>query len=145
MATGFQISTGLQDAILLALAAELNGGKLLIYGGAVPATADASIGSATLLRTIGETTGINFEAATSNGMIVKDTSEVWSAANVATGTATFYRFVTQADDGSSSSSLPRLQGTVGLLDADLILGSTSLVNGVTDPPVSIFMVGLPTS
>lgn len=143
MASIFGISTALQNALLAALAGELNGGKLLIYGGTVPASRDASIGTATLLRAIGDGTGINFETTPVDGKIVKSTAENWSAANVATGTATFYRFVTQADDGTASSTQVRLQGSVGLLDADLILGDVDLVNGITDPPIGIFMVGLP--
>jgi len=143
MASIFGISSGLQDALLTALAGQLNGGKLQIYSGPVPADRDAAIGTATLLREVGVSTGLNFEATPTNGMIVKSTSENWSAANVATGTATFYRFVGQADDGTASTSQIRMQGSVGLLDADLILGSTSLVIGVTDPPIGIFMIGLP--
>lgn len=143
MASIFGISTGLQTALLTALAGQLNGGKLQIYGGTVPAGRDSAIGSATLLREIGSGAGINFEATPVDGMIVKSTSENWSAANVATGTATFYRFVTQADDGTASTSQVRLQGSVGLLDADLILGSVNLVVGITDPPIGTYMVGLP--
>jgi len=143
MASIFEISPAVQDTLLATLAGLFNGGKLNIYGGTVPASCGAALGSAVLLRSIGDGTGISFEPVPVSGMIVKSTSEDWSAPNVATGTATFYRFVTQADDGLASDIQPRLQGSVGLLDADLILGSINLVIGVTDPSIGIYMVGLP--
>jgi len=48
------------------------------------------------------------------------------------------------DTGVATTTAPRLQGSVGLLNADLILGNVGLVAGVTDPAIGIFMVGLPT-
>jgi len=143
----FKISTGLQEVLLQAIAAEFNGNMLMhIYGGAVPATAQDSIGSAIPLRVVsvnGTGAGMSFEAATSNGMLVKSASEVWEGENIATGTATFYRIQTSADTGVASTTLPRLQGSVDLLYGDLVLGSTALVAGVTDPPIGIFIVGMP--
>ena len=144
----FKISTGMQDALLLALASQLNGTMVLnIYSGTVPATADADLGGATLLRTVSVDStgsGMSFEATTSGGMLVKSTSEIWAGQNVATGTASFYRIMNIGDTGATTTTAPRLQGSVGLLNADLILGNVGLVAGVTDPAIGIFMVGLPT-
>lgn len=144
----FKVSTKIQTACLLALAAELNGSMVLkLYSGAVPTNAHDALGSAVLLRTVsnnGAGTGLSFEAVPVAGMLVKSTAQVWSGPNVATGNPTFYRACLIADDGTASSTQPRLQGSVGLLDADLILGSISLVNGITDPPIGIYAVGLPT-
>jgi hypothetical protein len=86
---------------------------------------------------------MNFEALPVGGMLVKSTTEVWSGINVATGTAAFYRIAPSTDTGVLSTTAPRLQGSVGLLGTDLILSNIALVSGVTDPAISVFMVGLP--
>lgn len=145
----FMISTAVQTALLEALAEQFDGLMVMnIYSGTVPATADAALGDAVLLRTVSVNstgTGMSFEATPVGGMLVKATDEVWAGPNVGTGTATFYRIHPIGDTGGLSTTAPRLQGSVGLLNADLILGSTGLVSGVTDPAIGIFMVGLPTS
>ena len=144
----FKISQGLQTALLTAIGTALNGNMLMkIYSGAVPVNAHSDLGSAVLLRTVSVNStgaGLNFEATPVGGMLVKSTSQVWAGPNVATGLASFYRIALSSDTGIASTTALRLQGSVGLLDADLILGSTSLVIGVTDPPIGIFAVGLPT-
>lgn len=143
----FKISSDLQETMLQSISTAMSGNMVMkIYGGTVPANAHDSLGGATLLRTVsnnGAGTGLSFESATVGGMLVKSTSETWKGTNVATGTATFYRMVLLTDDGSADTTVPRLQGSVGVLDADLILGDTALVSGVEDPAIGIYRVGLP--
>ncbi len=128
-----KLSTGMRNALLSggSLKATLDGGEIRIYSGTVPADADASIGGATLLVTIKNGgSGITFGSA-SGGVIQKAGGETWSGTNAATGTASFYRHVLSADDGTSSSSAARLQGTVGVAGADMNLSSVSLTSGAT--------------
>lgn len=113
-----KVSTGLRDGMLVTGSARslVNGKVVKIFGGTVPATADAALGSATLLCTVsvdGDGTGITFEATLVDGALVKTASETWEGVNAATGTATFWRIETAADDGTLSTSAVRVQGTFG--------------------------------
>lgn len=127
-----KLSTGLRNGMLASnsLKSLLASGEIRIYAGTVPADADASIGSATLLCTVKNGgSGINFASAATAGVLPKASGETWSGTNVATGVATFFRHVLAADDGSASSSAVRIQGTVAVAGADLNLTSVSLVSG----------------
>ncbi len=140
-----KVSTGLRNALLdsSGLKAILDGGFLDIYSGAVPASADAAISGATLLcRVSNGGSGLTFDDAAVGGVLSKNASEVWQGLNVASGTAAFFRFVTAADTGAASDSEPRIQGTVGVLGADLNISNTSLT--VSAPQaVQFFYVALP--
>ena len=129
-----KMSTGLRNQMLSgdSLKALFDAGsEIRIYSGAVPSSADNSIGAATLLCTIKNgASGITFDTAAANGILLKNPAEVWEGNNVATGTATFYRHVLAADDDAVSATAPRYQGTVGIVGADMNLTNTSLVNGV---------------
>jgi hypothetical protein len=140
-------STGLRDAMLdtAAFRTVMNLCFLDIYAGTVPADADAAIGAATLLCTISNNsgvTGLTFAASASGGIITKTLAEVWSGVNVATGTASFYRLRTAADDGTASTTQERVQGTVGVAGADLNLSSTSLVSAATQT-IDAYNIALP--
>ncbi|MDA3870691.1 MAG: hypothetical protein PF589_12295 [Gammaproteobacteria bacterium] len=152
----FEISTGVRNAQLIAMAAEMNGGTLKIYGdpvsaaaadALVPASPNDSIGSATLLCTIsnaGAGTGINFEAAPVAGIIAKLSSEEWYGANAASGYASFYRFSAIGDAGGASTTLTRLQGTVDVLNCDLSVASKYLTIA-EEQRVDTYYVGMPES
>ena len=129
-----KISTGLRNGVLVtgSLKSQLDGKVVKIYGGAVPDDADAALGAATLLCTVsvgGTGTGVTFESTPVDGAIVKTASETWSGTNVATGTATFWRIATNADDGSASTSAVRVQGTFG--GASGLLSNPALTSGAT--------------
>lgn len=128
-------STGLKNILLASgnLKDTFDAGSgIRIYGGTVPADADAAIGSATLLCTIKNgSSGLTFDAAPSGGVLEKNPTETWSGINAAGGTPTFYRHVLTADAGGASTSAPRYQGTVGVVGADMNLTSATLVNGAT--------------
>lgn len=139
-------STGLRAALAAAIKNELDGGFFKIYGGTIPDTANTAIGGATLLCTLSINStgvGINFDTAPVGDVISKAPGEIWSGTNVASGTATFYRHVAAADDGTLSTSAPRLQGTVGVVGADANLSSVALVNGATQT-LAYYSVTLPT-
>lgn len=132
-----KISTGLQNHLLVTgdLEAAMNGGVIRMYGSPtsqaaadalIPATADAAIGSATLLCTIsnnGAGTGINLDTVAANGVIGKATAETWLGTMAATGYFSFYRFSAIADAGGLSTSEKRIQGTVGTVGKDLIVAN----------------------
>ena len=128
----FKFSTGLRNGMLnnQGFKEAMDGGFLDIYAGAVPASADDAIGSATLLCTISNASGVIgiTWAAPADGMISKTPSEVWSGNNVDDGDATFCRLRKAGDTGTASTSALRVQGTVGVAGADLNLSSVSLVS-----------------
>jgi hypothetical protein len=144
-----QINSYLQEIILQSIATAMNGDMVMkLYDGDVPDSAYDSIGSSTVLRVVsssGTGTGMSFEDELSSNMLVKNTGEEWYGENVGSGTPTYYRLQLIDDDGSEGYEGPRIQGTVGKLDADLILASTTLISGVTDSSIGIYAVGLPTS
>lgn len=126
-----KISTGLANALLTTggLKEALTGGHLYIYAGTEPATADASLGAATLLVDIsGDGVGdaLLLAASAVDGTIEKDATQVWQGTCAASGTATFCRYALPADGGALSTTAVRLQGDVGLAGKFLNLSSTSL-------------------
>lgn len=142
MASVVNSSTGLRVLILDAIKAAMDGGQIEIYGGIRPDAADDSLGSAVLLCTvkIDGTDGIIFDDSTA-GLLVKPAGDTWTGTNVATGTATFFRLVLDADTGAASTSAPRLQGSVGVVGADLNLDTVSLVSGLPTP-ITSFNIGI---
>lgn len=141
-------STGTRNYLLDtgSLKAAFNLGFIKIYAGTVPATADASIGAATLLCTIsvnGGGTGLTMEASADSGVLEKNASETWQGTNAATGTATFYRHVAPGDTGASSTTERRLQGTVGLAGADMNLSDVDLTASAVQS-LDYYVVALPT-
>jgi hypothetical protein len=145
----FKISTALRNHMLAtgSVKSAMDGGVIKIYAGTEPVDADAAIGSATLLCTISNNdagTGINFDATPTSGVLVKATAEVWSGTCAASGTATFYRFVSLTDDGTSSTSFKRMQGTVGVVGADLLVSSTAFVSANLRQ-INSFAAGMPSA
>lgn len=127
-------STGLRDYMLDtgSFRAAVAGFVFKLYGGSIPESADASIGSAVLLCTIsvdGTGTGVTMELDAVSGVITKNTSEVWTGDVTTSGTATFFRMESPADDGSASTTARRLQGTVGLVTGDINFSSVVLTSG----------------
>lgn len=144
-----KFSTGLRAGLMVtgSLKSMLDGGSIKVYAGAVPASADAAIGSAVLLCDINVKTtaaGLTFEATAPSGVLTKNLSEEWESNNVATGDATFFRFVKSSDTGTSSTSQVRIQGTVGLAGADMQISNTSLVLGAPQK-IEYFNVAMPES
>ncbi len=139
-------STGLRTAMLGTASARtaLNLGKINIYSGAVPATADAAV-TGTLLCTItnnSTATGITLDTAVA-GSIPKTAAEVWSGVNVATATASYYRHVGASDTGALSTTEPRVQGLIATSGAELNLTSVALSSGATQT-IDFYSITLPT-
>jgi len=127
-------STGLRNYALAtgSFKAAMALGVIKIYAGTIPATADDSLGSATLLCTITKdgdgVTGLSLAASAASGSISK-AAETWSGTNAASGTATFWRFVTSSDTGVLSTTEMRWQGTAATSGSELIMTSTTLASG----------------
>jgi len=109
--------------------------KIMIYGGAIPATADAALGAATLLATIDNAGAeVNFDTTAVLGVLAKKPSETWAKNATASGTATFYRMQLTADGGALSTTNKRIQGTIGTTSAyDMVVASTTITIGVSVP------------
>lgn len=127
---------------------EAGGGcKLMIYAGSPPSTARAAIDPAnTLLVEItvdGTGTGLTFEAAASQGTVLKNQSEVWKGTVQSTGTASFYRLVADGDTGAASDTEPRVQGNVAQAGAELNLSDVGLTSGAVQS-IDFFAVNFPT-
>ena len=144
----FKVSTGLRNALLTdnPFSGALANALLRIYSGPVPATADAVLSGATLLVEISDNdtgTSLAFEAAAVDGALSKLSSQVWSGTCGASGTASFYRLVDSADDGTESTSAVRVQGSIGVAGADMNISNPTLV-ALALQPVDYFSVALPT-
>lgn len=143
-----KVSTGLRNAMLTdnPFRTVMNGGFMKIYAGTPPASADDTLGTATLLCTLsnnGGATGLTFEAAAVNGVIGKAAAEVWKGVNSAGGTATFYRLVLAGDTGAASTTDKRVQGSVAVAGGDINLSSVGLVQGA-DQKLDFYNLTLPT-
>lgn len=128
-----QFSTGLVNAMLDgqvnggAGASAFDSGLLNIYTGSAPATADAAV-TGTLLASM-TLPADAFAAAASKACAKAGTWSDSSANN--TGTAGYFRIVTSSDDGTSSTTQKRIQGTCGQGSGDMNLDNTSIASGQT--------------
>jgi hypothetical protein len=115
-------------------------GVLRIYSGAQPSSPDNAV-SGTLLIEVSVDAGAFAHGAFANGLefgapssgqISKGAGETWQDQGLANGTAGWFRFCgNPSDTGAASTSLPRLDGSVGTSGADLNMSSTSVVSGST--------------
>ena len=115
-------------------------GVLKIYSGTQPTEADDAV-AGTLLCTITEDAGTFVAGAFDNGLefgtaasgaIAKAAGETWQGVASASGTAGWFRLVANATDaGAESTTLPRIDGSIGTSGADLNLSSTSITSGQT--------------
>jgi len=118
----------------------LKDGVLRIYSGTQPDSPDDAV-SGTLLLEISESAGAFVAGAFDNGLefgdsasgaISKSASETWQDTGIAAGTAGWFRFVGNASDsGAASTTLPRIDGSVGTSGADLNMSSTTITVGAT--------------
>lgn len=112
------------------------GGFINLYAGAPPATADAAeTDSPICIISVNSTpTGITWgptAGGTTPGVLPKASGENWSGLILADDTVTHFRIVGDSDDGTLSTTQPRVQGTVGVGGSDMNVGTTALVNGAT--------------
>ena len=108
----------------------------------IPATADAALGSATLMCTLtvdnDGVTGMSFYTAAANGVLSKDTTQTVNGTVVATGYYSFVRLVKSGDTGALSTTALRAQLTVGTIGTDVIVTSNYKTLGDDQPLTSAF-------
>lgn len=129
-----KISTGLRNAMLdgTGFKEALADGFIRFYTGTPPATADAAVTGTLLCIVSDNSTGTGLDLGTpASGTVSKSGAQAWSGVNLATGTATYFRYTENADDGTSSTTQKRIQGTCGTSGADCNMTSTALTSGAT--------------
>lgn len=115
-------------------------GIIKIYSGSQPEDADTAV-SGTLLLALTVSSGAFVAGAFDNGLEFEDdplsgeiekNSDVWSGVGLADGTAGWFRFsANPTDNGTSSTTLPRIDGSVGTSGSDLVMASTYIVTDRT--------------
>jgi len=151
MALGF--STGIANQALDAIKSGMADGIIEIYSGSRPAAAnDAPSGTILLKITVdagawsagSATNGLEFASAASR-VLAKATAEAWRGVGIAAGTAAWFRFkANAADNDSSSTTLKRIDGTVGVSGsgADAILSTITIAVG-TPVTCDVFNITFP--
>lgn len=124
----------------------LAGGVLLLFGGAIPATAEAAA-TGTLLATLTVSgtpgAGLSFDDPLA-GVLSKLPSEVWMTSSIdVSGNVTHYRYVGAGDDGTEDPDCIRIQGTVGLAGTDMVVTNVAMTAGLPWT-LNYFSIGLPT-
>lgn len=127
MANQFMVSAAAATAMITALMAKIDEGTaavINIYSGTPPATPDTALSGNTLLAQL------TCNATAANGYTDTGTAARATLAAITpdssadnTGTATFFRFLTQ--DGGTCHA----QGTVGTASADLVLNTVAITAG----------------
>jgi len=85
----------------------------------------------TVSEVVSSYNGLHFIYDSTSGMLKKDPSETWSGVCVASGIAGYFRIQMASDNGLQSSIMPRLQGTIGTSNADMLVTSTNFNEGAT--------------
>lgn len=134
MANDVRLSDACANAAVNAIVDLLNSGKILIYDGTRPATADDAVSTQTLLAQL--TFGNPAFGDAADGVATANAITADSSAN-AIGTATWFRVVTSSDG-------KMFDGTVGTSGCDLNLNTVSIVEGA-EVSCSSFTVKLPQS
>jgi len=147
-----RLSTGLRDGMLNATGMKeaFTNGVLYLYTGAQPASADNAV-SGTLLVIISKDEGAFAFGNASNGLnlavpsggVVAKNADNWLGNGITDGTIGWFRLMgNPADALGSSTSLPRLDGSVANSGADLNLGNI-IVTAAAPFGVNTFSFTLP--
>ena len=125
-------------------------GVLRIYSGTQPTNADTAF-AGTLLLSVTAASGAFVAGAFGNGLefgtaasgAISKNTEVWSGVAGASGTAGWFRLMANATDASgASTSLQRIDGSIGTSGADLNMSSTTITSGQTYT-IDTFTITLP--
>ena len=150
-----KFSTGMVEAQANAggMKSTLDSGIIYIYSGSQPTDADnAATGTLLALITLNgdafthgsPANGLVFENP-GGGVCRKPAAAVWRGVGIAAGQAAWFRFSGNAlDNQGSSTTLPRIDGTIGTSGADLIVSTRSVAVGVP-LSVDVFAVTFPKS
>ena len=147
-----KLSTGLRNAMAgsTGFAGAFANGIIEIYSGTQPATADAAA-TGTLLGTVTTnggaftpgtaTNGLTFATAAAGG-VAKSTG-LWQFTGIANGTAGWFRLKGNAlDDNTTSTVLPRMDGSIANSGGDMQLSNTTIAIGSPNT-VDVFQFNIP--
>lgn len=139
-------------AVTGSMKALMDGGSIKVYDGTEPATADAAEAGNVIWEIKkddgdGGVEGLVFDAAAEGRSLVKPSADTWGGAT-GNGTATYWRLVTSADDGTEATDQPRVQGSCGsTAGSDLYMSNTTLTEdaAVLAKTLAAFSMTLPAS
>jgi hypothetical protein len=146
-------STGFKDAVLATGSVKSvfeNGGAgfIKIYAGPVPAFADDALSGHTELVTYSDSitpaNGLTLEAVPVDGAIAKLGTQIWQGTCGNTDTAAYFRYWQTGDTLGASTTLIRIQGTVGGAGADLYVASTTFTDTIVYT-LDLFSLAIPDS
>ena len=86
--------------------------------------------------------GLHLSYLVSDGTLTKVDSENWVGKCVASGTAGYFRFEPFGDDDTQNDGSMRIQGTVGTVNSDMLVTTTSFVENSTQT-IDAFTLTLP--
>ena len=143
VSTGLSVHVGLTGSIKAAF----DGGFINVYQDSEPVDADAAVNLYTpiwIISVNGDGTGLVFDTSAVGRAIVKPSAAIWGGQTFA-GTCVFWRLVGSADTGVSSQSQPRIQGTCGVVGADLYMSNPVLIDDTDDlaKTLAAFSIALP--
>lgn len=125
----YKLNSTLSPLVLAGIKAGLDGGRIRLFSGPVPATPDTALDMVTLHTLLGivslnglNVTGLTFAAAVGD-TISKTGAEAWQGTYAFVGAqdtetsllATFFRYGLFADTGQGVGTTVRLQGTIGTI------------------------------
>jgi hypothetical protein len=143
----YRVSTGLRNYMLAtgSMRQALQNGKIMLYTGPEPASADDAA-TGTLLCTIdkdGAGAGFTLDTTAVGGVIAKVPADVLRGTVVASGTPGYYRHVGSGDTGAASTTEPRVQGRIAQSGAEGNITNLPLVSGSTQD-ADEYSIALPT-
>lgn len=133
---------------------QLKGGKMCIYTGTQPASADAAA-TGTKLCTITKSGAAHTAGTAGNGLelgspangMVSKTTDTWRGTNIATGEAGWFRFYGNGTDGeTATTTLPRLDGSITEEGGggDITFNDATLTSG-NSHVIDTFTISLPSA
>jgi hypothetical protein len=147
-----RFSTGLRNGILnsTGIKEAMADGVIRIYSGSQPISADNAVGGTLLLEITqnagafahgSATNGLEFDVP-SGGILTKAPLEAWRGNGLAPGVAGWFRFCANpTDNGGASTTLARIDGSVGRSAADLNLSNTNIETGVPST-IDVFQISI---
>lgn len=141
MANAFSITSAAAQSMMNALETAIDAGTaavIIIYSGTMPTDANAALSGNTVLSTLVCSATFAPTATAANPSVLTANAIANDTNAAATGTATFFRILTQA------AGTVVAQGTVGTASADLILNTTSITSGST-VAITAATISLPNS
>lgn len=142
-----RFSTGLRNYTLAtgSVRDALAGGKIRIFSGQEPASADAAESGDLLMEITkdGNGTGITLDATAADGVIAKVPAHVFKGEVLTAGLAGYFRYVAPGDTGDISTTDRRAQGRVALAGAEMNLTSTTFAMS-EERSLKQFVIALPT-